>query len=129
MNVNMTLKMEILKAYPSQFLFCDRHGLSERRVSGIIRGRLRGTPKERMRISDALGKSESYLFEGESGSIFFCGPCGDQMYKVKHFVDHGATTQTEYVCPGCAHIVFTVESGKAIQEEGASPWPTSDSTS
>jgi transcriptional regulator with XRE-family HTH domain len=60
--MNMRLKMALVGAGDRQFVLAARIGMSETRLSRIVRGRVEPTTDERKRIADALGLTEEELF-------------------------------------------------------------------
>ena len=58
------LKMAVLMLGSPQYHVAARAGMSETRLSRIMRGRIEPTPEERMHLPEALGVPVAELFEG-----------------------------------------------------------------
>ncbi len=53
--MNLKLKLALIKNGDPQYVIAKRMGISETRLSGIIRGRIEPTPAESARLSELLG--------------------------------------------------------------------------
>lgn len=60
--MQLVLKMKLLERPEPQYELAARAGMSETRLSRIIRGRIQPTAEERKKLAEVLGVPEAELF-------------------------------------------------------------------